>query len=161
MRLRRDTQGRRTYFLLGGKGGVQAKFDPAREGTRPAQGPSVRGGLECLFFSVQLWMPSSTLPLTGAPEILVASGGWGCLHLAGVGSAPQDRKGWCFPPTEMRPPLWLWPERRASGSVVPSPAAEWGGPATFLLSGPAGNTHTFQELTYPAGETAAGVFACL
>ena len=140
---------------------MQAKFDPAMEGMRPAQGPSVRGGLECLFFSVQLWMPSSTLPLTGAPEMLVASGGWGCLHLAGVGSALQDRKGCCFPPGRC---------------VLPSGSGLKGGPQVLrfhlqLQNGEAPHRsrcldqwetrHTFQELTYPAGETAAGVFACL
>lgn len=51
---------KRTLFLLGGKGGVQAKFDPANQGARTAQGQSVGRRLECLFFSAHLWMPDST-----------------------------------------------------------------------------------------------------
>lgn len=52
-------------------------------------------------------------------------------------SALKDRKGWYLPPGGMCPPLWA--ERWALGSAMPPPAAEQGGPISFLLSGLVGN----------------------
>lgn len=99
---------KRTKFLLGGKGGVKAKFDPVTQGTRTAQDRVWEGG----------WSVCSSLYNFGCPTppALDRRSRNACFYRS-TGLPPSSRcglsKGRCFPPWRRCPPLglWLWPKR--------------------------------------------------
>lgn len=71
--------------------------------------------------------------------------GMGLLQPSSCGLSAQRRKRMVFSSWERCVSPRLWPGRRALGSVVSSPAAERGGPATCRYLGERERLHAFQE----------------